>query len=89
MCVGALTIIWCIVWLIWISDYPEEDRWITESELQYLQETLGQSKRGKVNFKNFLNAILYKIYPRNNVIKYFSKSHILGKNFLNLCPFGL
>jgi len=38
---GAIAIIWCMVWLLVVSETPQEDRRITEEELDYIRATVG------------------------------------------------
>ncbi|XKL65604.1 hypothetical protein PGB90_009024 [Kerria lacca] len=45
---GIVAIIWCITWFICVKDNPENDRWITKSELEYLKETLGNKKNNEI-----------------------------------------
>ena len=39
---GAIGVIWYIVWVFVVSEGPEKDRHITDDELLYIQNSLGQ-----------------------------------------------
>lgn len=45
---GALALAWCLTWFICVKDDPEKDPWITENELKYLKDTLGDVKNTKI-----------------------------------------
>ncbi|XP_065208516.1 sialin-like [Planococcus citri] len=45
---AVVAIIWCITWFICVKDDPESDPWITENELKFLQDALGDVKSQQV-----------------------------------------
>ena len=40
---GTLGVLWCIAWAWVVKDSPEEDRKITDGELEYLRTAIGVS----------------------------------------------
>jgi len=42
---GLLALVWCLLWWICVEDSPDQDRKITEQELEYLQNTIGLTDR--------------------------------------------
>ncbi|XP_065341537.1 vesicular glutamate transporter 1-like isoform X3 [Cloeon dipterum] len=59
---GVIAIIWCIVWLIVVSETPQEDKQITEEELDYIRATVGPAANHvKVNmdppWKRFVTSL--------------------------------
>lgn len=40
-CEGFIAAIWCIVWLLFISESPLEDKYISEEELKYIVDSIG------------------------------------------------
>lgn len=38
---GVIAIIWCFVWLTVVSETPQEDKYISEEELDYIRATVG------------------------------------------------
>ena len=40
---GCLGLVWCVSWTLIVQDSPEEDRNITEQELEYLRTAIGVS----------------------------------------------
>ncbi|KAJ8670289.1 hypothetical protein QAD02_001548 [Eretmocerus hayati] len=40
---GVLGLLWYVCWIIFVSDRPEDDPFISKSELRYLRRTLGPS----------------------------------------------
>ena len=45
---GAFGLLWCFAWWWVVRDSPEEDRNITDEELEYLRTTIGVSQREEV-----------------------------------------
>ena len=43
--VGLLALFWCLLWWIMVEDSPDQDRKITDQELEYLQNTIGLTER--------------------------------------------
>ncbi|CAK8673454.1 unnamed protein product [Clavelina lepadiformis] len=37
---GIVAIFWCILWFIFASSYPQECKWVTESELKYIHSSV-------------------------------------------------
>lgn len=44
---GGLALVWYILWVLLIQESPETDKWISNSELQYIQQALKESKPTK------------------------------------------
>lgn len=44
--VGAMSFIWCVVWVIFATDSPDQNRWISDVEKKYIKASIGE--RGKV-----------------------------------------
>lgn len=42
---GLLALFWCLLWWFMVEDSPDQDRKITEQELEYLQNTIGLTDR--------------------------------------------
>ena len=42
---GLLALFWCLLWWIMVEDSPDQDRKITDQELEYLQNTIGLTER--------------------------------------------
>ena len=42
---GLLALVWCFLWWFCVEDSPEQDRKITEQELEYLHATIGLTDR--------------------------------------------
>ena len=39
---GLIALLWCLLWWWWfVEDSPDQDRSITDQELEYLQNTIG------------------------------------------------
>ena len=38
---GCIALIWCVVWWAVVEDSPDQDRSITDAELEYLRNTIG------------------------------------------------
>ena len=45
MIAGLLALFWCLLWWIMVEDSPDQDRKITDQELEYLQNTIGLTER--------------------------------------------
>ncbi|XP_030757520.1 sialin-like [Sitophilus oryzae] len=41
---GGLALTWFLLWVVLIQESPESDKWISNSELQYIQQSLKDSK---------------------------------------------
>ncbi|KAL7304111.1 hypothetical protein TKK_0003569 [Trichogramma kaykai] len=41
---GLLCLVWCIAWGFMIQDSPEQQRWITDEEREYIMMSLGHNK---------------------------------------------
>jgi hypothetical protein len=37
----VIAIVWCIVWMIVVKETPQEDKYISEEELDYIRATVG------------------------------------------------
>lgn len=35
---GAVTVVWCILWFVLVTDYPEDHFWISKKELEHIKE---------------------------------------------------
>ncbi|CAL4088151.1 unnamed protein product, partial [Meganyctiphanes norvegica] len=44
---AVLTLIWCCVWFLVVSDAPRNYRWMSEPELDYITKSLGDRKHHK------------------------------------------
>ncbi len=42
---GAIGVMWCVAWWWVVRDSPEEDRKITDEELEYLRTAIGVSTK--------------------------------------------
>ena len=43
---GLIALLWCLLWWWWfVEDSPDQDRSITDQELEYLQNTIGVTER--------------------------------------------
>lgn len=40
---GIITIVWCILWFIIVSDRPEDNSWIDENEKKYISDCIGNT----------------------------------------------
>ena len=45
---GVIGVVWCIAWAWVVKDSPEEDRKITDSELEYLRTAIGVTSEESV-----------------------------------------
>ncbi|XP_030764127.1 sialin-like isoform X2 [Sitophilus oryzae] len=41
---GGMALIWSLIWIILIKESPESDKWISHSELHYIQQSLKDAK---------------------------------------------
>ncbi|CAL4128782.1 unnamed protein product, partial [Meganyctiphanes norvegica] len=41
---AAITLVWCIIWFIVVSDSPHNHRWITNAEKDYIVSSMGETK---------------------------------------------
>ena len=46
---GISAMTWSVFWLIFVSEDPSKDRWITFEEFQYISDQKVNLKKGKVN----------------------------------------
>ena len=42
---GIMTLVWCIFWWTIVTDRPEDFRWITKTEINYIRDSIGPSKQ--------------------------------------------
>jgi len=42
---GLIALLWCLMWWWFVEDSPDQDRSITDQELEYLQNTIGVTDR--------------------------------------------
>ena len=56
---GVLTLIWCIAWFLIMSDKPDDFRWVSKIEINYIRSSIGESKQiQKVGFILYLVIFL-------------------------------
>lgn len=46
--VAAIALVWCIVWAIFIRNTPEQDKFISDRELEYITNSISEEKRESV-----------------------------------------
>ena len=39
-----MVIVWCLLWFLVITDKPEDFKWITDGEKNYIRKSIGSSK---------------------------------------------
>ncbi|KAL7630250.1 UNVERIFIED_CONTAM: hypothetical protein RMT77_019607 [Armadillidium vulgare] len=57
---ASITIIWAIAWFVLVTDKPEDFRWISESEKEYLKKTISPAKNEKsppLPWKSILTSV--------------------------------
>ena len=42
---GAIVFVWCCFWFTICSDEPENFKWISQVEIQYIRSSIGESKQ--------------------------------------------
>nr|KAG5698155.1 hypothetical protein BaRGS_001750 [Batillaria attramentaria] len=45
--IGAVGFIWCVVWMVFASDSPDQNRWISDIEKKYIQFSIGERAKIK------------------------------------------
>lgn len=55
---GGLGVLWHIIWIIIVRSSPEKDRFISNDELQYIQNTISVEKDGErvIPWKSLLTS---------------------------------
>ena len=48
---GVVGLMWCVAWWWVVKDSPEQDRSITDAELEYLRTTIGENLHSFTNNK--------------------------------------
>ncbi|KAK5646078.1 hypothetical protein RI129_004542 [Pyrocoelia pectoralis] len=57
---GCVGLLWFVFWLIFVADSPQNDRYIDEAELKYIQDSLGQrhvNRRVKHPWKSIFTSM--------------------------------
>nr|XP_040577086.1 LOW QUALITY PROTEIN: sialin-like [Lepeophtheirus salmonis] len=57
---GGLALIWCVVWMIFVTDTPETHKFISESEKEFITSSHPPAKKGKkltVPWKNIFTSV--------------------------------
>ncbi|RXG52133.1 putative inorganic phosphate cotransporter, partial [Armadillidium vulgare] len=57
---ASITIIWAIAWFVLVTDKPEDFRWISESEKEYLKKTISPAKNERsppLPWKSILTSV--------------------------------
>ncbi|KAB7505040.1 putative inorganic phosphate cotransporter, partial [Armadillidium nasatum] len=57
---ASITIIWAIAWFVLVTDKPEDFRWISESEKEYMKKTISPTKNEKsppLPWKSILTSV--------------------------------
>ncbi|XP_072381509.1 sialin-like isoform X1 [Diabrotica undecimpunctata] len=56
---GTVGLIWCLAWMVIVTDSPEDDRHITEQELKYIINSLEakSSKKMKIPWSSFVTSM--------------------------------
>lgn len=65
---GVIGVLWFIFWVIVVRRNPEQDRYITKEELQYIKASIGavRDKKPSVPWKSILTSKhTYAIYVAN------------------------
>ncbi|XKL67084.1 hypothetical protein PGB90_010504 [Kerria lacca] len=79
---GGISIVWYLIWIMLVSDDPSTDKFISESEKQYLKEKIGYSIGEKI------------VYPWKSILTskpvwaYINEFFVLGWSF-SFIIFGL
>ncbi|XP_025414053.1 vesicular glutamate transporter 1-like [Sipha flava] len=50
---GLIAVIWCVVWLMCISESPVEDKHISKEELRYIIDSIGPTDDNKINISSY------------------------------------
>lgn len=58
---GVIAILWCIVWLAVVKETPQEDKYISEEELDYIRATVGPAA-------NHVKVVKYQFSGAGNTI---------------------
>lgn len=50
---GAMTLVWCVLWFILVTDSPRQHKGISEAEKEYILASIGDQKKMKVRWLRF------------------------------------
>lgn len=71
--IGALGLIWSIIWWVVISESPEEDPHISAAELQYIKNSMGNSQYN-ANIKHPWKSIILSAPVWAIIISHFAEN---------------
>lgn len=58
---GAMTLVWCVLWFILVTDSPRQHTTISAAEKEYILSSIGEHKRMKVRRLCRVGAVFINI----------------------------